>query len=347
MAVAAEFPDVDTLWGFLRGPVPGFQHHRGITHTVFGIPLEAALLVGCAWAVHQFRVKRAADRGDGRPLTKAPVRWGTLYVFALVALLSHLFLDFTNNYGLRPFSPVNPRWYAGSFVFIFDPVLFGLLLLAFVLPPLFRLIGSEVGAKKSAFRGRGWAVASLTLVAAWWTARFYEHGKAVALGMAQSRAVEAGDPDQGVLPRYGQPLRVLANPDPLSLFQWHIVADYGDFYQLADVDTRSGHVEPAQDVHPKPAQTPAVLAAAASPLGRAYLDWSPMPIVTVSAPGDPQRAPSDDPDENAATIVTFEDPRFFLELPVMRSAQHPLTGQVLLDSRRHVVEQRMDGKTQP
>ena len=32
MAVAAEFPDIDTLWG-LRGPVEGFAHHRGNTHT--------------------------------------------------------------------------------------------------------------------------------------------------------------------------------------------------------------------------------------------------------------------------------------------------------------------------
>lgn len=333
MAVAAEFPDVDTLWGYLRGPVPGFQHHRGITHTFVFIPVEAALLVGCAWLFHRFR----SSRGSKPP--KAPVRWGTLYVFALLALLSHLFLDFTNNYGLRPFFPFNPHWYAGSFVFIFDPVLFGLLLLAFLLPPLFGLIGTEVGARRAPFRGRNWAIASLLLVGCWWSVRFYEHSRALTLAQAQSREVQPGV--------YGQPARVLASPDPLNLFRWHAVAEYADVYQLAEVDTLSGQVIPALDTEPRPLQSPAVRAAAASPLGRVYLDWSPVPILTVSAPGDPQRAPADDPEEAAATIVTFQDPRFFIDLPILSDRGHPLTGQVMLDSHLRVIGQRMDGHDQP
>ena len=56
------------------------------------------------------------------------MHWGWLYLTALLAALSHLLLDWTNNYGLRPFFPFNPRWYAGSFVFIAEPVLWALLL---------------------------------------------------------------------------------------------------------------------------------------------------------------------------------------------------------------------------
>ena len=51
------------------------------------------------------------------------MHWGWLYATAFVAALSHLLLDWTNNYGLRPFFPFNPRWYAGSFMFIAEPVL--------------------------------------------------------------------------------------------------------------------------------------------------------------------------------------------------------------------------------
>src|SRR6185312_17393455 len=91
----------------------------------------------------------------------APVRWGLLYVFAIIALLSHLLLDWTNSYGLRPFFPFNPRWYSGSLVFIFEPVIFLALLIALIAPPLFGLINSEVGARSLAFRGRGWAIAAL------------------------------------------------------------------------------------------------------------------------------------------------------------------------------------------
>ena len=177
MVVAAEFPDIDTLWG-LRGPIEGFQHHRGITHTFLGLPFEAALIVAGIYGYHRWRVARsnrtsapAAPTQRARPLTAAPVRWGMLYGLALIALLSHLLLDYTNNYGLRPFFPFNDHWYAASIVFIFDPLIFVLLVGALVAPWLFGLVSVEVGAKKQPFRGRGWAIAALLGVVAWWGLR--------------------------------------------------------------------------------------------------------------------------------------------------------------------------------
>ena len=136
MTLAAEAPDMDTLWS-VRGPVAAFQHHRGITHTLIGLPVEGLVVIGAVWLVHRWRVRRAAavpvaatvsldptDELIARPLTAAPMRWGLLYGFVLIALLSHLLLDWTNNYGVRPFFPFDRHWYAGSFVFIFEPVLF-------------------------------------------------------------------------------------------------------------------------------------------------------------------------------------------------------------------------------
>jgi inner membrane protein len=98
MVIAAEFPDVDTLWN-LRGPIEGFQHHRGITHTFLGLPFEAALIVAGVYVWHRWRLIHASTHPTTRPkpLTAAPVRWGILYAFALIALLSHLLLDYTNN----------------------------------------------------------------------------------------------------------------------------------------------------------------------------------------------------------------------------------------------------------
>ena len=49
MVIAAEFPDIDTLWS-LGGPVSGLEHHRGITHTFVALPFEALLVTGCFWA---------------------------------------------------------------------------------------------------------------------------------------------------------------------------------------------------------------------------------------------------------------------------------------------------------
>jgi inner membrane protein len=330
MAVAAELPDIDTLWG-LRGPVASFTHHRGMTHTLVGLPVEAALLVGVVYAVHTWRMRRGAR------VPAAPVRWGLLYGFALFALLSHLFLDFTNNYGIRPFFPFNPRWYAGSFVFIFDPLLFTLLVLAFVMPWLLGLIGSEVGARRTPFRGAGWARGVLVCMALVWSLRAFEHSRAVDFAAGQTEEVQASTEATPAV--YAQPDRVLANPDPFSPFHWHAVADLGGYYRLADVDLLRAQWKPASNTWPKPAQTPSILAAEESPLGRAYMDWSTMPIVT-----EPPRAEGDA--APAATVVTFRDPRFMVDLPGMRGSTPPLTATVTVDPRGRVLAQTMNGSAQ-
>jgi inner membrane protein len=348
MALAAEFPDIDTLWS-LRGPVASFQHHRGITHTFAALPVEAGLIVAAVYVLHKVRVAKAA-RADApetkQPLTHAPLRWGLLYGFALLALFSHLLLDYSNNYGLRPFFPFNPHWYAGSFVFIFDPLTFLLLALAFIMPPLFALVNSEVGARQQPFRGRGWAIASLLCIGFSWSLRAVEHSRAEQLAAGQSMAVFLpGAPDT---PQFTQPLRVFASPDPFSPFRWHIVSDFGGFYQLAEVNLLNGSLTPAQDIHPKPESTLALQAAQASALGRVYMDWSPMPFLSESQPGDPTRAASnDDPSAATSTVVTFRDPRFIVDLPLLRSRPNPpLTGTVELDPQNRVVRQTMDGTIQ-
>jgi inner membrane protein len=347
MAVAAEFPDIDTLWS-LNGPVTGFTHHRGITHTFTAIPLEAAFLLALVWALHRWRLSRAKHRGANLN-TKAPIRWITLYGLIVLALLSHLALDFTNNYGIRPFFPFNPRWYAGSFVFIFDPTLFAVLLLALGLPSLFRLIRSEVGERPTSFNGRIFALTALALIATYYTVRAYEHSQAVTLAMAQSLELPAppsptpADLDTP-LPSPSPPQiltaqRALANPDPLSIFRWYTVTDFGPAYQLATADTRRSLIEPTTGTTPKPDFTdPTLRAAAASPLGRAYLDWSPMPFVDASSPA---------PGTDQTTVVFFRDPRFMGDTPLLHSSTRtPLTGAVELDAHNNIVTQSLDGKLQ-
>jgi inner membrane protein len=346
MAVAAEFPDIDTLWGFLRGPIVGFQHHRGITHTFIALPVEAGLIAAAVFALHRFRVSHASE-GKREKLTQAPVRWCLLYGFALLALLSHLALDYSNNYGLRPFAPFNPHWYAGSFIFIFDPLIFSFLVMAFILPLLFGLVGSEVGARKQRFRGRGWAAAALTGIAILCSLRAIEHSRAEQIAMTQSMAITSDGAATDATPHFMQPLRVLANPDPFSPFHWHIVSDFGDFYQLSDVQLLTGSLTPSQSIHIKPALTPAIIAAEASALGRVYMDWSPMPFIVESPPGDPARPVAVDGPAPTSAVVTFRDPRFMVDLPLLRARNNPpLTATVELDVQNHVLHQSMDGSVQ-
>ena len=320
MTLAAEAPDLDSLWS-IDGPIAAFQHHRGWTHTFFGLPFEAAIVVGAVWLFHHWRTRRASP---GKPL-RAPIRWGLLYCFSLIALLSHLFLDWTNNYGLRPFFPFNPRWYAGSFVFIFEPVLFLILLTALIAPSLFGLISSEVGARKPAFRGRGWAIAALLATLPLWALRFVEHQKALQLA-------QTGDYNGASV------LRAAANPYPINPFRWQTIAETPQFYQISTADTLNGTLTSHHaDTIYKPPTTLATLVAKQSWLGEVYLDWSQYPVVTDTGA---------DPD--GLTTVTFRDLRFLYDTPLFSGrSKTPLSGAVYVNADRRVVRMEMDGHVQP
>jgi inner membrane protein len=375
MAAAAELPDIDSLWAF-RGPVEAFQHHRGITHTFLGVLFEAAFVVLVMYGVHRWRAVRFAKRarpipvGDHvpveRPLTAAPVRWGLLYGFCIIALLSHLLLDYTNNYGLRPFYPFNPRWYSASIVFIFDPLIFALLLMGLIVPAIFRLVNAEVGARRQPFTGTGWPRAALFLIVMLWGVRWIEHDRAMQLAMAQS--LEAPPPPESArqesaganppaeqnaqpLPTYLSAQRALANPDPLSIFRWYTVTDFGPLYQLERVDTREQTIEATEGTYGKPERSPALIAAEGSQLGRAYLDWSPTPILSVDnsrAGVEQAMADANEPSVAGGTVVTFRDPRFMGVLPWhSRGGASSLGAVVVLDQQNRVVLESMSGHMEP
>jgi len=361
MTLAAEAPDLDTLWS-AGGPVAALQHHRGITHTLVGLPFEGLLVVGAVWLVHRWRVRRAkaaegkvgagasvgADSVIARPMTAAPVRWGLLYGFVLIALLSHLLLDWTNNYGLRPFFPFNTHWYAGSIVFIFEPVIFAVLLLALVAPSLFGLINHEVGARRPAFRGRGWAIFALAAMVALWGWREIEHNAAVQLASTASYGpVEtAGGADSAAQVLPAQILRVTASPYPGNPYRWHTVVETPQYYQMATVDTLRSTVatDPEQDLLYKPTSTLAMLVAKRSWLGEVYLDWSSWPVVTEMGPVAPIGAPAGTADW---TAVRFMDLRFLYDTPLMQGRSGPpLSGMVYVDANRRVARMELFGRVQ-
>ncbi len=369
MAVAAEFPDIDTVWS-LPGPVAGFEHHRGLTHTLLGIPFEAGLLLLAFFLWHRLHGSRAGpDHGmlHGNAPRRTPagspaVRWPALYGLITLALFSHLLLDYTNNHGLRPFFPFNDRWYAGSIVFIFDPLLFLVLLGALVLPALFGLISREVGTDRQSTASPVWARAALACVVVFWAVRTYEHHRAVALAQGTTLRAPATlepavddsaetpfgslqSPDREVAPVRTNPLlqaqRSLASPDPLSIFRWYTATDFGPAYRLGVADT---HLLTMTDgfILPKPEPTATLRAAERSHLGQVYLDWSPMPMLSV---GEESDLPAEFDSPRGRRTVRFADPRFMGDTPFLhRGGRPPLTGEVVLGPGGAVQAQGIDGR---
>ncbi len=294
--LAAEAADLDLLWG-LDGPVQEFKHHRGITHTLIGAPFVALAVIA---VIALWRKQRRSARPPTQSAMAPPIRWFWLYLTALIAAFSHILLDWANNYGVRPFFPFNPRWYAGSFMFIAEPVLWGLLVLAIFIPWLLGLADREIGARRPRFRGRGWAIfalAGMVILGCW---RWAEHAQArVLLERTQQTSAPV--------------TRMALEPYPINPWRWHAILETAGYYQTAEVDTRTGNIvsDQVQDVIYEPADTPAVEAAKQTSLGRVYLDWGTWAVVRDlgkdAVPGmEPPHLPLDRP----WNTVEFTDLRF-------------------------------------
>jgi inner membrane protein len=344
--LAAEAADLDILWGF-AGPVQGLKHHRGITHTFIAVPVIAAAAVAATWLYHLWVQHRHASRTKALPPLEPgapprpqpqPVRWLWVYMSAIVAGLSHILLDWTNNYGVRPFFPFNPRWYAGSFVFIAEPGIWILLVLALIVPGILGLADREISSKRVPFRGRSWAVFALSGMFLLWCLRYAEHAQAV--GLIRNNPITTVPVD-----------RIAAEPYPWNPFRWHVIVETRDFYQFAEVNTRTDNVEsdPQTDQLYKPPDTPSVEAAKQTELGKVYLDWGRWTFVQdvgqVQMVGiDPPRLPPG----QTWTTVEFSDLRFGYDFRGNGNARPPpgLSGAVYIIDNREDAGEEMGGHEQ-
>ncbi len=304
LVIAAEAPDADMI-GYLGGPVVGFAHHRGITHTFIGVPLVAAAVVLLMYAI--YRIRR-----HWRPTSPEP-RWPVLFWLACLAVLVHIALDYTNNYGIRPFEPFSYKWYAWDIVFIVEPVLLLILIAGLILPGFFRLINEEIGPRQKGPHGRVGATLALIGMVLLWGVRGFEHRRAVA-------AVEARLYDGSA------PLSVGVFPYWVNPFKWYAVAETQNSYQRMLVDSlipevdAGGHI----DVQYKPEETPITLAAKRSYLGRVYLDWARFPYTETQ-----ELSPSN-------YVVIFHDARYTYP----GRLRNTLSARVYLDDQLHVIAER-------
>jgi inner membrane protein len=316
LTLALEAPDIDSF-SYFGGGITGLQHHRGITHSFVGAPFVALMVVAIVYGVHRWTTwrKNGPSEMSSRGAPKLPPNWKLLYGYALLGALVHLFQDFTNNYGVRPFAPFNEKWYAWDIVFIIDPVMLVALLLALTLPALMALVTEEIGSAKPQFRGRGAAIFALVCLAAVILVRDFEHRRAVtALNERTYR-------DQ-------EPLRASAFPQMVNPFAWNGVVETRDFFQMLPVDSGSGEIDPLGIgvVRFKPEETPVTLAAKKSRLGRVYLDWARYPLVTAEQI------------EGGRYQVQLEDLRFESAEGMARRRGPPLAGYVVLDPQLRVEE---------
>lgn len=194
-ALAANFPDTDVVMRAYGSSV-FLATHRGFTHSIAGIVLLSFVLTALIYILNV-----GARRMFGPKV--APVRFRPLLITALLAMLTHPLLDYTNSYGVRCFLPFSTRWYAWDIVYVVSPyldvaLLFGLLL-----------------SLRRPARRFFWAAAALLFVVGFWLVCTLAHHQA--LRVLAASTVE------------GQtPTAVGAFPLPLNPFRWDSVIETKD-----------------------------------------------------------------------------------------------------------------------
>jgi inner membrane protein len=309
LTLAAEAPDLD-IFGNLKDPVFGFAHHRGFTHSFLGLVLVSALVVGFMYLVWRLRGRKTKH-------PNLPPRWGLLFLYSYLAGLTHLLLDFTNNYGIRPLWPFSEKWYAWDIVFIVEPVILVLLVGGVALPALLSLVNDEIGVRRQGPPGRLAAALALAGVVALWGVRDYEHRRAV--DALEARSYQDADP-----------IRVSAYPHAWNPFQWSGVVETQNAFATMLVDSAIPDVDPdgQMRIHYKPEETAVTIAAKKSYLGRAFLDWAKYPLTETETLDRLQ----------GGYLVRFLDLRFG---DPDRNRRTPLSASVELDGSLHVVSESM------
>jgi inner membrane protein len=256
VVAAGVAPDVDTL-ASLGGLSARLRYSGTVTHSILGAGILAALLACGYWLWQRWR---AGDRAS------------FLHALSLAALgaASHVLLDLTTTYGIAlrwPFSEDVTAW---NFMLLLDPLLLTVLLIALLLPGLFRLVSEEIGAKKKDGIGRGWASGALIFLALFCTARYLLHANA-------ERILRAN--------QYHQrgPLQAAAFADSANPFRWlGVVETEGSIEEVETAIAGGAKFDPDRSrTFYKPEASPALETARRAPTAARFLGFARFPLAVV------------------------------------------------------------------
>jgi len=258
MVAAGTLADVDQLSVFF-GPAAYLAAHRTWTHSVLGM----IVVIGIA-AILTRRLETTR---------KNPI---SLILAAMAcATLAHLLLDFCQSEGVMLLWPVRTTRYAADWLPSIDGWIMALLIAGILLPELFLLVGSEIGAKEKNPRGRNGAIVALALIVVYIGARGILHASSLALLEPRSYQRES-------------PRRMGSFPDALSIFTWHGVVETESLICLVDipVGTEKGFDPEAANCLHKPEASAALNVAQGTATVNEFLEVAQFPRAAVAKTED-------------------------------------------------------------
>ena len=242
LVIANNLPDIDI--GVYATNTLAMSFRRGWTHGVLAQLLLPIALTGAMLAYDRY-YKKSAPGDRARP--------GPLLLLSYIGVLLHVFMDFTNTYGVRLLMPFSDRWFYGDAIYIVDPWIYLTLGIGWFLAKN-RPRPAQIGVTLAAI----YVVAMLgsNLLAR----------REVASGLA--RAGRSAD------------TRFMVTPVVVNPFQREVVIDMGDRYEKGNLwFDPMPHFRPAGFGVTKGLDQPEVQPALQSSEARVYLRWSRFPFV--------------------------------------------------------------------
>jgi inner membrane protein len=255
LVVAANLPDVDIV-ALLWGQINYLKYHRGITHAFSGLILGAVVLASIIYPLN----RRHFDKKVGG--------WWKLYLLSSIGIGSHILLDYTNTYGIRPFLPFSGRWYAWDIAFIIDPWILLTLILGLGLPFLFRLINQEIGATTTE-SNRG-ALFCLILLLAYWVVKDLSHRQVLQELQQNSYST-------------GAAVRAGAFPSFFDPFGWYGIVETDSAYHSTELGwgMHSNAFQSLKKIYHKPEETDITQAASNGREAQVFLDFARFPFFQI------------------------------------------------------------------
>jgi inner membrane protein len=244
LMIAANLPDLDVL-SFL-GDTPQVAIRRGWTHGVLAQALLPLALTAAVLAVDRLRPARNGGRARALPLL----------LLGYAGVLSHVGLDWLNNYGVRLLMPFSDRWFYGDSVFIVDPLLWVV------------LAAGTIYARR---RVRT-SPARLALIAS----AIYIAAMVTSAMLARRIVIEQWTRAHGVAPA-----SLMVGPVPIDPLHKAVIIDAGDRYETGRFSWASRRLE-IDAIWPRRDNDPAVLRAQGHTDIRAILRWSRFPYYEVT-----------------------------------------------------------------
>lgn len=232
MVLAANAPDIDAIFWFSGTPTY-LEWHRSYPHAVAFAPLVALL-----------------------PMLLARVRFSwPSFLASLIAVVSHLLLDWTNSYGIPLALPFSAHRFRLDIANIYDVWIWAILL------------GAVVAMALVPRTRRSLAWAALAALLAFETFRTVTHARAV--DVMSARLYEGAPPQ-----------RVIALPGAFNPLAWRGVVEGPGFAMILPVDVVNGPA--AGRLYPIAAPIPAMEAALHTRPFQVFRSWSQLPFWKVT-----------------------------------------------------------------